>query len=409
MGRINEIMGFLLQIQLGDKNNFLGISYDALLTGLIPILIFILGYIFNKIIEKRKEKKRLNELEDYFKKLIELLNNPVNKQKNEFVKFSHYLKEKKEQFLTLNDVTNFHVDQIREINNEDLYKIFIKNKKGSLESKTGLYGKLRANIDLIDQVKKSIREDFPLFWEKYDKYQQDYKLNIDTISVLFQSMVSDNMNSLGNQDLFLMELDNIISNWQALKNTGIKHTDMYVTKYKLIDPVRDSCRRHFANPRSAIVSKYVMRCVYAFHNIEETRKVFRRHFLLLAKKLQNSWFEINETLEKYDSMKKEYSISQYIIKIVLSILFMICLFQMPYSYFQGIRFIGLLGFALLAYYEHQKTKKIDSGVIIYFALALLFQPFIKIALGRTIWNIVDVMVSICLIVSVFVSINKKDK
>lgn len=32
------------------------------------------------------------------------------------------------------------------------------------------------------------------------------------------------------------------------------------------------------------------------------------------------------------------------------------------------------------------------------ALALLFQPFIKIALGRLIWNIVDVVVAVGLVV-----------
>lgn len=298
-------MGFLLQIQQSiDKNNILGISYDAWFTGLTPILIFILGYIINEVIKNCNEKKRLRELERYFKKLIELLNKPLNKQKEEFLKFSHSLKERKEKLLILEDVTNFHVEQIREISNKDLYTIFIKNKKGSLASKTELYGTLRANIDFIDQVKKSIRDDFPMFRRKYDKYQQDYKLNIDTISVLFQSIVSDNINSFGKPDLFLMEFNNIISNWQALKNTGTEYKDMYVTKNKFIEPLRDLCRKYFANARSVIVSKYVMQCIYAFNDIEETKKVFRRHYLLLAKKLQNSWFEINNTLKKIDSLKK---------------------------------------------------------------------------------------------------------
>ena len=44
---------------------------------------------------------------------------------------------------------------------------------------------------------------------------------------------------------------------------------------------------------------------------------------------------------------------------------------------------------------------IYTTVIIYLALAFLFQPFIKVALGRTIWNIVDVVVSIGLIISIF--------
>ena len=93
--------------------------------------------------------------------------------------------------------------------------------------------------------------------------------------------------------------------------------------------------------------------------------------------------------------------TEIIIKIILSILLLICLFKMPYGYYEAIRFIGMLGFVLLAYFYYRKNKTVNSNVIIYLALALLFQPFIKVALGRTIWNIVDVVVSIGLMVSIF--------
>ncbi|HUZ57922.1 MAG TPA: DUF6804 family protein [Hanamia sp.] len=97
---------------------------------------------------------------------------------------------------------------------------------------------------------------------------------------------------------------------------------------------------------------------------------------------------------------------QSIIKIILSILFLLCLFHMRYGYYEFARFVGMLGFALLAYFDYQKNQTLDSGVIIYLALALLFQPFIKVALGRTIWNVVDVIVSIGLIISIFVKPKK---
>ena len=89
-----------------------------------------------------------------------------------------------------------------------------------------------------------------------------------------------------------------------------------------------------------------------------------------------------------------------IIKIILSILFFLCLLHMPYGYYQAIRFVGMLGFALLAYYSYEENKKVE--VIIYIALALLFQPFLKVALGRTIWNVVDVVVAVGLLGSLFV-------
>lgn len=88
-----------------------------------------------------------------------------------------------------------------------------------------------------------------------------------------------------------------------------------------------------------------------------------------------------------------------IIKIVLAILFFICLADMPYGYYQFVRFVGLIGFAILAYQANQQGRQTE--MFIYGGLAVLFQPFFKIALGREMWNIVDVIVGIGLILSIF--------
>lgn len=88
-----------------------------------------------------------------------------------------------------------------------------------------------------------------------------------------------------------------------------------------------------------------------------------------------------------------------IIKLVLAVLFFICLLDMPYGYFQLVRFAALIGFAILAYRANQQDQQVE--MIIYIGFALLFQPFLKISLGRQIWNIVDVIVGIGLIASIF--------
>ena len=87
------------------------------------------------------------------------------------------------------------------------------------------------------------------------------------------------------------------------------------------------------------------------------------------------------------------------IKIILAILFFLCLVDMPYGFYQFVRFTGLIGFAILAYQANQQGRQTE--MIIYGGLALLFQPFFKIALGREMWNIVDVIVGIGLIASIF--------
>ena len=96
---------------------------------------------------------------------------------------------------------------------------------------------------------------------------------------------------------------------------------------------------------------------------------------------------------------------QLVTKIILSILFLVSrLFPMPYGYYELVRFIGMIGFSLLAYLSYRRNNQI--GTVIYFCLALLFQPLIKIALGRVIWNIVDVIVAVALIASIFYKARK---
>jgi hypothetical protein len=88
-----------------------------------------------------------------------------------------------------------------------------------------------------------------------------------------------------------------------------------------------------------------------------------------------------------------------VIKISLAILFFLCLLDMPYGYYQFVRLAGLVGFAILAYQANQQGRQTE--MLVYIGLALLFQPFIKVALGRQLWNIVDVIVGVGLLISVF--------
>tara|TARA_B100000768_G_scaffold143827_1_gene136116 strand:+ start:325 stop:624 length:300 start_codon:yes stop_codon:yes gene_type:complete len=89
-----------------------------------------------------------------------------------------------------------------------------------------------------------------------------------------------------------------------------------------------------------------------------------------------------------------------VIKVILSILLVVCVFDMPYGFYQLVRFIALVGFGILAFNANQENKKTE--LIIYVSLALLFQPFMKISLGRDLWNIIDVIIAVALVSSVFV-------
>ena len=116
-------------------------------------------------------------------------------------------------------------------------------------------------------------------------------------------------------------------------------------------------------------------------------------------------------------MKSKSTFSSIIgaVYIILSVLLLLCLAPMPYGYYQLVRFIAMTVFGVLAWLfyatrntpglcapEEQKGYIKDdsttilskvSMAIVWGALALLFQPFFKIALGRIAWNVVDVIVA----------------
>ncbi len=64
----------------------------------------------------------------------------------------------------------------------------------------------------------------------------------------------------------------------------------------------------------------------------------------------------------------------------------------------------MVGFVYLAYAKFEEGNKLSSYV--FAALAILFQPLLKIDLGRTIWNIIDVVVGAGLIISLFMKPKK---
>ena len=88
-----------------------------------------------------------------------------------------------------------------------------------------------------------------------------------------------------------------------------------------------------------------------------------------------------------------------VVKIGLSVALLACLLDMPYGFYQFIRFLAMMVFAFLAYTSAEKGE--HPFAFVYIGLAILFQPVFKISLGRELWNILDVVVAIGLVYSVF--------
>lgn len=101
-------------------------------------------------------------------------------------------------------------------------------------------------------------------------------------------------------------------------------------------------------------------------------------------------------------MKPKTSI---IIKFALAALLLLCLANMPYGFYQFVRFLAMISFAYFSY-DYFKDRQDRLGFT-FAALAILFQPFFKITLGRDIWNILDIVVAIGLVWLAIVAYKEK--
>lgn len=83
------------------------------------------------------------------------------------------------------------------------------------------------------------------------------------------------------------------------------------------------------------------------------------------------------------------------VKLIVAVLLLLCLADMPYGFYELVRFVAAAAFAYLSY-DYFKSKRDVLGFV-FAALALLFQPFLKVSLGRTLWNLVDILVALGLL------------
>lgn len=84
------------------------------------------------------------------------------------------------------------------------------------------------------------------------------------------------------------------------------------------------------------------------------------------------------------------------IKIGIVVMMLLCLLEMPYGFYTLVRFLAMVGFGLLAYHAYGTQHK--KLAITYGVLAVLFQPFIKLTLGRDVWMGVDIAVAVFLVI-----------
>ena len=96
-----------------------------------------------------------------------------------------------------------------------------------------------------------------------------------------------------------------------------------------------------------------------------------------------------------------------VVKGVVVVLLLLCLIDADYGFYQALRTLISFGLAFITYSYYQEAEK--KNAIIYLCLLIIFQPLIRIGLGRDIWILVDVLVAGYLIFQILTSLKGENK
>ena len=80
-----------------------------------------------------------------------------------------------------------------------------------------------------------------------------------------------------------------------------------------------------------------------------------------------------------------------IVKGIIVALLLLCLIDADYGFYQAMRTLISFGFAFLTYNYYKAGDK--TNAIIFLCLLIVFQPLMKIGLGRGVWIVVDIIVA----------------
>ncbi len=275
---------------------FICVSRDAIFTTFATIFIFIIGYLLNRLNEYRKEIKRLNDLEEYFYSLFELLKQPINNQIVNLKEMADNIDDKKKNQFPCKLNVDFDASNLLKITHSDLHKIFVVRKKGEIGTKTERFANMTNALNYINFLKENIVVDYQNYNNSFNQYVKLWTEACQSIITRYDTFCHFNKKDktpLSN-DKFLYDLDKLIFNWSQYEDSK----NIYVTQEQFIIPLKGLCKQHHQDERANTILQLVVAANTAFDSIESTKKIYRDQYKENAATLKSK-FESFESAIKY--------------------------------------------------------------------------------------------------------------
>jgi len=264
-------------------------------------------------LELEKEKysyektKRLEELEEYYSEMIKSLEKPLTNQADLLNKFAENLKVKEISNYALHVDTSLVVDNLDKIDYNDLFKIYVTNRKGDKNKKVKLFKELEMNIFFIKEYRNKIPKDYEEFQLRYIRYQDEWRDNISTIKNLYELYLKENIadNVHPDNDAFFSKFYNLFNEWIEMENDdNVKNVrDPYFVNEHLLQPLKEICNEH-PEKRSNILIPYISSCEHALREHDHLKKMYSNSAEKNAKELLETKKYLIESLNELEKLDR---------------------------------------------------------------------------------------------------------
>lgn len=275
---------------------FICVSQDAIFTTFATIFIFFIGYLINRWIRFSKEKKRLNEVENYFYLLFDQIKFPINDQIKILNKLAEDIANKNFTQFTYKENVNLDVTNLLNIPHVDLYKIFIVRKKGEIAKKAEHFTNMSNTLNYIRILKINAKNNMDKFFNEFRHNEGNWMEAYNSILEHFDTFVSSNIRNSPKKvnDGFLNDFNMLLEEWKKYEDTNNIHLE-----YKnFIIPLRSICNRYRGDERANVIVQLINKAESAFKSIGYYRETYSKQFKVDASYLKSK-FEAFESAEKY--------------------------------------------------------------------------------------------------------------
>ncbi len=262
--------------------------------------------------------------------------------------------------------------------------------------------RLDAQIDNLEMKINKIVNETPTL----ELFQGTDSINYTLQSKCYDSLLHKDIKILHNN---LVSKDSIINytnifskHFKKLKSKNFYNSNFII---KLID-IKDNKTKDYRLLKEHLIEEKNIAKSQMIDPLKSTGLVFL--ILLFIQSILFIIFKYDTFSFFKESNAKQTFVISFLIKIILISVFVYLGFflpdrrhsnkEIPYNYYELIRFGAMVGFAVLGYFAKKNNDILF--MFIWFSSALLVNPFAKLALGKELWHIIDIIWIVLLVVSI---------